>query len=104
MQAGAHIAGDGYVGRIVHQVCMLSGVKKQIVKALLVQNLRTPSSLQPKLLARAIVAVRQNRCPPISEAPNVLPARSSYCAFWLIGRVIIYLGENFFVYLRYLPR
>ena len=39
MQSGAHIAGDGQVGRIVHQVCMLSRVKKQIVKALLIQNL-----------------------------------------------------------------
>ena len=45
MQSSAHIAGHSQVGRIIHQVCMLSRVKEQIVKALPIQYLRTPSSL-----------------------------------------------------------
>ncbi len=43
------------------QVVVLGRIKEQIIETLLIQDLLTPSSLQPEVFAEHVVAVRQLR-------------------------------------------
>src|SRR5204863_6320924 len=93
----AHLGKRLRVHGIGCQVTGLVRIKEDVEELLARDELVFPATLNPQLLARAVIAVRQNRMLALAETPNVIPPPRTSCALRLISSMIIHFREELFM-------
>ena len=87
-------AATSRVGRIVDHVAALAGVEEQVVQRLARDRPLGPAAGDVRVLARAVVAVRQDRVRVVVEPADVLVALGADRALRLVRGVVGQLGED----------